>query len=61
MFKTAYEVTWTDQDGQRQKRTFFKKANVPMDRQPAVLFLNHLILDCGFHDAKRRTVKGAKA
>jgi hypothetical protein len=48
--KNIYVVRWTDMDGRRQSRGFY-------DRQKAILFLNYLILDCSFTDAKLRTEK----
>lgn len=44
-----YVVTWTE-NSEQKKLTFCKQAN-------AVTFLNRLILDYGFHDARLNRVK----
>jgi len=49
-----YRILWTSGE-QKVNRDFH-------NRQQAILFLNHLILDCGAHDARLRVLrpKGGK-
>lgn len=55
--RRIYVIRWTDVDGHKQARTFFATGTKPKDtgREKAILFLNHLILDCGICSAKLRT------
>ena len=50
MLAGHYQVIWFDMDNRRQVRQFAYRKN-------AILFLNHLVLDCGVVKARVTKVK----